>query len=290
MFQLAGLVLVLTMVFGGFLLAGGSVDVLLRSGPAEFLMIAGAGLGTLLIANARDVAFTALAAPLRVLKGPVWTAGNYRALASLLTELMGQARRGGPVAIETDIEQPETSARFAAVAAFRADHETRALICDLFRRRSLGPMDAADADAIAQRRIEQLVSERSRPVVALERLADALPALGIVAAVLGVIKSLAAVDQSTAVIGGMIASALVGTFLGVFLAYGIVGPLAARFGQIVEEDADALLVVAESFSAWLAGQPASAALEEGLGRLPARLRPDISAEVVNLEALRRGAG
>jgi len=290
MFQLAGLVLVLTMVFGGFLLAGGSVDVLLRAGPAEFLMIAGAGLGTLLIANARDVALRAMAAPVRVLRGPVWTVDGYRALAGLLTELMGQVRRGGPVAIEADIEQPECSARLAGVPAFRADPETRALICDLFRRHSLGPMDAADADSIAMRRIEQVVAERSRAVVALERLADALPALGIVAAVLGVIKSLAAVDQSTAVIGGMIASALVGTFLGVFLAYGIVGPLAARFGQIVEEDADALSVVAESFSAWLHGQPASAAVEEGLGRLPARLRPDISGEVVSFPGLQRQAG
>lgn len=289
MFQLAGLFLVLVMVFGGFLLAGGSADVLMRAGPAEFAMIAGAGLGTLLIANAREVTLAALAAPIRVVRGPLWTRQASGRLAGLLAALMKEARRGGVRAIEADIEAPERSELFARVPELRKDTDTAALVCELFRRMGLGPMIPGEAEALSGRRIEQVMAERSRAVVALERLADALPALGIVAAVLGVIKSLAAVDQSTAVIGGMIASALVGTFLGVFLAYGIVGPLAARFGQIVEEDARALAAVSEAFSAWLGGQAAHAAIEAGFSLLPTDLETLNGGELIAFPVAAPGA-
>lgn len=289
MWAISGLIIVVTMVFGGFTLAGGTPDVLLKAGPAEFAIIAGAGLGTLLIGNSRRVALSAMAAPVRIVQGPVWSRQGYGRLGAMLVDTLGTARRQGIRALDRDIETPDQSERFGRVAELSTDTDARSIVCDFLLRLGLGPLSPNEAEALLQRRLDTAMAERSRPVVALERLADALPALGIVAAVLGVIKSLAAVDQSTAVLGGMIASALVGTFLGVFLAYGIVAPIASRYAQIVEEDARALSVVADSLLAWHGGQDARGAVEAGLGLLPGDMRPELSAVAVALPIRRKRA-
>lgn len=287
MWAIAGLFIVVLMMFGGFFLAGGAPDVLLSAGPIEFLIIAGAALGTLLIGNSQSVAFQALGAPGRVVGGPLWRREGYQGLAELLVVLLGTARRQGLRAIDADIEAPEQSPRFARVPELARDTAARGLICDFLSRLGLGPLSKDEAKALLRRRMQSAMDERSRAVVALERVADALPALGIVAAVLGVIKSLAAVDQSTAVLGGMIASALVGTFLGVFLAYGIVSPIASRYAQIIEEDARALSVIADSLLSWHAGEGARQAVDAGLGVLPENERPRTPAETVSIDQNRR---
>ena len=288
MAQLAGLLAVVALLFGGFLLAGGSAEVLLKAGPAEFLMIAGAGVGTLFLANGADVARRALAAPARVFTGARWRAADYAALSALLADLMMTARQRGVFAIEDDIEHPLSSARFTSAPLTQKDTEAREMICEVFRKLGIGRLEPAAGDALMSRRIERALTARMRPVAALERLAETLPALGIVAAVLGVIKSMAAIDQSTAILGQMIASALVGTLLGVFLAYGIVAPIAARLAQIVEEDTRPLDVIAETLTAWLAGESAAAACEAGLALLPPDIRPETpSAGVASVTPLRR---
>lgn len=274
MVQLAGLLIVLIMVFGGFLLSGGSGEILLAAAPMEFLIIAGAGAGTLLLANSPEVARATLGAPWRVFAGPRWRRADYAALARLLATLLSMARRRGVFAIEADIEAPGDSALFRTAPALLADADVREALCDILRRVGAGRLTPEAAGTLLQRRIEAAHAVRLRPASALERLADALPALGIVAAVLGVINSMAAIDQSTAVLGKMIASAMVGTLLGVLLAYGVVGPLAARLAEIEEDDLVALDILADALIAWLEGESAEAAVETGLSRLPAPLRPE----------------
>lgn len=274
MLQIFGLLLVLAMVFGGYALAGGDLDVLLQAGPAEFVIIGGAGLGTILIASGRREALGTLAAPWRAVCGPRWRQADHADLARVLRGLFLTLRRQGVLALEQDIEAPHTSERFQDAPALQRDGDALDLIQALVRRAALGPFRPGELDQLLDRHIGRAAADRRKPTEALMRLADALPALGIVAAVLGVIKSMAAIDQSGAVLGGMIASALVGTFLGVFLAYGFVSPLAARYGDIVEADLRALDVIADSFEAHFEGASSEAAVARGVACLPPDLRPD----------------
>ena len=173
-------------------------------------------------------------------------------------ELMRKARRGGFVSIESDIEDPLNSATFAASPTLRDDDATRNLICDAFRLMALDLSDPARAEAHMGEAIRQTLDRRMKAVAALHTVADALPALGIVAAVLGIIRTMGSIDQSPAVLGAMIGSALLGTSLGVFLAYGVVGPLAARFGQVVEDEAVMLDTARNTLAAFGSGiQPAT---------------------------------
>jgi chemotaxis protein MotA len=272
-----GLLGVLGVVFGCYWLAGGSGEVLLVSGPLELAMILGAGMCTLFVANPAPVALAALKAPARVFAAPAWGQADYAALARLLGHVLSRVRQRGVVALEADIEAPARSPLFATVPALLRDPDALAMLCGVLRRQGTGRLVPAAAQAMMGRQIAQASAQRRLPVQALERLADALPALGIVAAVLGVIHAMAAIDQSSAVLGRMIASAMVGTLLGVLLSYGVVGPIAARLSQRVEEELLALEVIAEALLSALEGEGSQAAVEAGLAVLPAGLRPDMEA-------------
>lgn len=274
MTQILGLMLVIALVFGALFYSTGPA--VLSAVPMELGLIGGAALGALLIGNSVTVAKQALLGFPRAMRGPRWNKHDYGALLSLLYELTRRARKGGVVAIEQDIEAPESSELFSEASQLRQDPAIEALICNTFRVLALGPADPERADAQMDRYINANIHQRMRPVSALHTIADALPALGIVAAVLGIIRTMGSIDQSPAVLGTMIGTALLGTFLGVFLAYGVVGPLAARYGQVLEEEAGMLETTQSVLSAYVRGASPRAALEIGRASVPPHLQPDMS--------------
>ncbi|WP_273053586.1 flagellar motor stator protein MotA [Hyphomonas sp.] len=273
--QLIGLVLVVALVFGGLVFTGGHMA--MEALPLELALIGGAAVGTLVIGNSPAVAKEAGAGVLKAFTGAKWTRDDYQSMLVLLGTLMRKARRGGFVSIEADIETPMESETFAAAPAIRDDVAARSLICDAFRLMALDLSDPARAEAHMNQSIHQNLNHRMKAVAALHTVADALPALGIVAAVLGIIRTMGSIDQSPAVLGAMIGTALLGTFLGVFLAYGVVGPLAARFGQVVEDEAVMLETARTTLAAFGSGIQPGICVELGRAAIPADLRPEAEA-------------
>lgn len=274
MAQLAGLILVFVLVFGGLFLTGGSGA--MHALPFEMALIGGAAVGTVLIGNSLSVAREALGGFAKAFGGAKWRRDDYQDLLVLLGTLMRKSRQGGFVSIEADIESPEDSTTFAAAPRILDDEAACGMICDAFRLMALDLSDPARAEQRMDQSIVAYLDQRMKAVGALNTLADALPALGIVAAVLGIIRTMGSIDQSPAVLGTMIGSALLGTFLGVFLAYGLVGPVAARFGQIVDEDARFLDVIRSTLGAYSEGLAPGIALEMGRAAIPPALQPDMA--------------
>lgn len=271
MLQIAGLIIVLVLVGGGLVVTGGPAA--MQALPFELALIGGAAFGTVLLGNSPDVAREAFAGFGRAFRGARWQKADYADLFVLLGTLMRQAKRGGFVAIEADIETPEESAIFQAAPRILEDLPARTLICDAFRLMALDLADPARADARMEQAIHAQLDRRLKAVGALNTLADALPALGIVAAVLGIIRTMSAIDQDPAILGVMIGAALLGTFLGVFLAYGLVGPIAARYAQIVEEEAGFLDTVRSVISHFGEGVAPALAVELARTSVPPRLQP-----------------
>lgn len=287
MVQLLGFVIVLVIISGALLVSGGPA--VMSALPFELALIGGAAFGTLLIGNSSAVAVAAMRGFGQALRGAKWSKQDYAGLLTLMHEMLRRARRGGIVAIEQDIESPDTSDLFQSQPRLAADPHATGLICDSFRLIALDPAMRRQTATYLQDRVGELVDERQRGVTALQTLADALPALGIVAAVLGIIKTMAMIDQSTAVLGEMIAAALLGTFLGVFLAYGLVGPIANRFGQIVEEEAVYLDTIARIITAYTQETAPRTAIEMARAALPAHIRPDMSLVDEQLKVTRLNA-
>ncbi|MFN7055391.1 motility-associated protein [Hyphomonas sp.] len=289
MLQFAGLAIVLLLIGGGLVLTGGPAA--LKALPFELALIGGAAIGTVMLGNSPEVAREALAGFARAFRGPRWKKADYAALFTLTGGLMREARRRGFVAIEADVEVPEESPAFLAAPRILEDAAARGLICDAFRLMS---MDLTDPDRADQRMMEAIdahLDRRMKAVGALQTLADALPALGIVAAVLGIIRTMGAIDQEPAILGAMIGAALLGTFLGVFLAYGFVGPIAARYGQIVEEEARFDETIRAILKGFAGGASPALALELARTTLPPELQPETlrSADVTPISAARRPA-
>lgn len=292
MIQLIGFFLVLFIVAGALFVSGGPA--VLAALPFELALIGGAAFGTVLIGNSRSVALAAFQGFAQALRGAKWSKTDYAGLLTLMHEVLRRARRGGIVAIEQDIEAPDQSDLFATQPKLKSDPHAMGLICDSFRLIALDPSMRRQTATYLQDTVGEVIESRQRAVAALQTLADALPALGIVAAVLGIIKTMAMIDQSTAVLGEMIAAALLGTFLGVFLAYGLVGPIANRFGQIVEEEAIYLDTIARIITSYTQDIAPRTAIEMARASLPVELRPDMTAidenlKIVRLEQARRAA-
>ncbi len=283
MIQVAGLIALIVLVFGALFAVGGGA---LAALPFELFLICGAAFGILIISNAPSVAAEALSGFWRVIAGPKWKRADYVSLFVLLHDLTRRARQGGLVAIEAEIETPAKTVAFQSAPDILKTDAPRDLICDTFRLMALDLADPRRAEAAMEQRIEAHTEARLRAVSALHMIADALPALGIVAAVIGIIRAMGVIDQSPTVIGGMIAAALLGTFLGVFLAYGVVGPVATRFGQIVEEEEAFLEVTGAVLSAYAAGMSPLAAIELGRAAVPSDLRPEPDAVMHAIQAAR----
>lgn len=267
-----GVVVIFVMVFGGYLLAGGKMAIILKSLPFELMMIGGAAFGAFLLSNDGGTVKHAGKDIVRVFKGSKWTAQDYSDVLCLLYALIKISRKS-PVELETHIEAPQDSSVFAPYPRILADTEAVELICDTLRAGSLNYDDPHQVEEMLEKRIEESVHHALLPAHALQNVADALPALGIVAAVLGVIKTMASIDQPPEVLGGLIGGALVGTFLGVFLAYGIVGPFAAKISEVVAADSKFYKLIREVLVADLHRHTPNICIEVGRQNTPAVLRP-----------------
>lgn len=288
MFGLIGIIVIFVMVFGGYLLAGGKLGIILKSLPFEMMMIGGAALGAFLLSNdlaavkhtARDLG--------KVFKGPRWKPADYRDLLCLLFELVRLAR-SNPVALEEHVESPENSPIFGRYPRILKDHHAVELICDTLRVASMNYDDPHQVEEVLDKRMEAAQAHAMHSSHALQSVADGLPALGIVAAVLGVIKTMASIDQPPEILGKMIGGALVGTFLGVFLAYGLVGPFAAKVKSVVEEDAHFYHLIREVLVANLHRHPANICIEVGRQNTPHHVRPRFADVEEALKAIRQEA-
>jgi len=263
MFPAIGLVVLLGLVFGGFALTGGDLGPVMHALPHEMLIIGGAALGALIIGNS-GADLKALGAGFgKVFKGPKYKKQDYLDCIFLVSKLMKMLRTDGPVAVEPHIEDPKSSAIFGEFPKLLTDSTLIHMICDTLRLVvvSSGTLDPHAVEDVMDNGIKAHHHHAIKPAEDMQGLADALPALGIVAAVLGVVKTMGSIDKPPSVLGGMIGSALVGTFLGVLLAYGIVGPFASRCKAVIEEDGAMYQVVKQIIVASLHGHPLPLVIE-----------------------------
>lgn len=273
MIGIIGIVTIFVMVFGGYLAAGGKMGIILKSLPFEMTMIGGAAIGAFLISNDGPAIKHTLKDIGKVFKGPKWKHEDYRDLLCLLFELIRLARQN-PVAIEEHIEAPDDSSIFSKYPKLLSDKEATALICDTMRSASMNYDDPHQVEEVLEKRIEANVHHAMHSSHALQTVADGLPALGIVAAVLGVIKTMASIDQPPEVLGKLIGGALVGTFLGVFLAYGLVGPFAAKVKDVIEDEAHFYQLIREVLVANLHNHATNICIEVGRQNTPSHCRPE----------------
>ncbi len=284
MFSIIGIVVVFGCIVAGYLMEHGNIRVLIQ--PAELIIIGGAATGTVLISN-----------PLHILKaiasgiGGVFGSskfGRQRYIDSLkmMYELLNKARKEGLVALENDIEDPDKSALFSKYGDFVKNHHALAFVCDTMRMAVSGGVEVFDLDQMLESDMDVHHHEGTQPVSALSTMADSLPGLGIVAAVLGVVITMGALGGPPEEIGHKVAAALVGTFLGILLCYGLVGPLAARMGKVAEEEHAYLQVLRVVMIAFLKGIAPIMAVEIGRRAVPGNVRPSFQ----EVEQACRGGG
>ncbi len=270
-----GIVIIFVMVFGGYLLAGGKMAIILYSLPFEMMIILGAAVGAFLIANDMPTVKHTVKDMGKVFKGAKWKQQDYQDLLCLLFSLI-RISRDSPVELETHIEDPESSAVFGKYPKIQADKTAVGLICDTLRSASMNYDDPHQVEDVLEKRMEEHYKHAQHSSHALQVMADGLPALGIVAAVLGIIKTMASIDKPPAVLGGMIGGALVGTFLGVFLAYGLVGPFSTKVAAVVEEDNHFYNLIREVLVANLYQHAPNICVEVGRQNTPGAKRPSFN--------------
>lgn len=276
MLFIGGLVFSLLCVFGSFVASGGALAPLLASMPFELLTILGSAAGIFVMANSAG-ALKKVPHDLKLtLKGPRYDKGAYLDLLVTLFRFMRLAHAKGNMALEEHVENPTESSIFAQSPTIRDDLETRNLICDYLRLVSLNMDDAYQLDEVMARELKKNLTDKLHIAECLSTIADALPALGIVAAVLGVIKTMSAISKPPAVLGEMIAGALVGTFLGVLLSYGIVAPLAAKMRDVITQDGRYQDIIRIVFVAHLQGNPPQVSAEIGRKDIPPDFMPSFS--------------
>lgn len=273
MFAIIGIVLVFAMVFGGYMLAGGKFGVIVKAAPFELMMIGGAAVGAFLISNGPDVVKGTLGDVARVFSGPKWKKEDYRDLLTLMFMIVKLLKTRGVLVLEPHVDKPHESTLFSKFPKIQHDHFALDFIADTLRMMTMSMDDPFQVEECMQRQLKKHHNELHARAAALQNMADGMPALGIVAAVLGVIKTMSAIDQPVEILGGMIGGALVGTFLGVFLAYGFIGPMAARLNQTYEEDHQFYLIIRDCLVAYLQGHSAPIAVEVARGNVPSSMQP-----------------
>ena len=275
MIGFVGIAMIFVMVFGGYLAAGGKMGIILKSLPFEFTMIGGAAAGAFVISNDIGAIKHTVKDVGKVFKGSKWKPEDYKDLLCLLFELIRQARQNA-VALEEHIETPEDSPIFQKYPKILTDREAIDLICDTLRSASMNYDDPHQVEEVLEKRMEANLHHAMHSSHALQTVADGLPALGIVAAVLGVIKTMGSIDQPPEILGKLIGGALVGTFLGVFLAYGLVGPFASKVKTVTEEDAHFYQLIREVLVANLYNHSTNICIEVGRQNTPSHIRPSFS--------------
>src|SRR5262244_1500956 len=273
MIQIVGIIFLFVMVFGGYVVSGGHFEVILEGIPHEMMTIGGAAIAALLLGNSIASVKKTLGDVAKVFSGPKWKSADYRDLLCLLFLLTKTMKMKGMIALEAHIEKPAESGIFKRYPMIAKDHFALDFICDTLRMMTMSLEDPHQVETAMEKQLEKHHHEALVSANALQAMADGLPALGIVAAVLGVIKTMGAISEPPEVLGGMIGSALVGTFLGVFLAYGIVGPLGTRLKAVIDEDALFYHVIRDILVAHLHGNAAQVSVEIGRGSVPSEYQP-----------------
>jgi len=263
MFAGIGIVVLLVMVFGVFAFTGGDLGPVLHALPHEMLIIGGAAVGALIIGNSGTDLKALGGGVSKVFKGAQYKKQDFLDCIFLVSKLMKMLRVEGPVALEPHIEDPKSSAVFAEYPKLLKDSALIHLICDTLRLVvvSSGTLDPHAVEDVMDNALKTHHHEAIRPADGLQGLADAFPALGIVAAVLGVVKTMGSIDKPPEILGAMIGSALVGTFLGILLAYGLVAPFATRCRGVIEADGAIYQVVKQIIVASLHGHPQPLVIE-----------------------------
>jgi chemotaxis protein MotA len=263
MFAGIGLVILLLMVFGGFAITGGDLEPILHAIPHEMLIIGGAAVGAIVAGNSMKELKAFGGGFGKVFKGPKYNKKDYLDVIFLVSTLMKKLRTEGPVALEPHIEDPKASTLFSEYPKLLKDSTLIHMITDTLRLVviSSGTLDPMAVEDVMDNALKTHHHDEIKPADMMQGLADALPALGIVAAVLGVVKTMGSIDKPPAILGAMIGSALVGTFLGILLAYGIVSPFAQRCRQVIEADAAIYGVVKQIIIASLHGHPLPLVIE-----------------------------
>ena len=268
MLTIGGLVFLLVCVFGSYLASGGSIGPLAEALPFEIWTIAGAAIGVFFMANSmHDVKHTGAGFG-KMLKGPAYHKVEYVELLSLLYFFARLATTKGTMALEAHIEKPTESAAFLKFPKILANHHATNIICDYLRMVGMNADDPNQIEDVMARELKKTLQEELHPAHALQSIADALPALGIVAAVLGVVKTMSHINEPPAVLGEMIGGALVGTFLGVLLAYGMVGPASAKLQAVVQEESKFFEVIRAVIVAHLHGNAPQVSVEAGRKMVP----------------------
>ncbi|WP_297516149.1 flagellar motor stator protein MotA [uncultured Caulobacter sp.] len=276
MFQIIGIVLLFGLVFGSFIMSGGKMDVIIEAAPHELMCILGAGIASFLISNSMTTIKATAGGFGKIFKGPKWNANDYRDLLSLLFLLTKTMKSKGVIALESHIEKPHESTIFNRYPKITHDHFAVDFICDTLRMMTMNLEDPHQVEDAMEKQLEKHHHEALEPAHALQAMADALPALGIVAAVLGVIKTMGSITEPPAVLGAMIGGALVGTFLGVFMAYGLVAPFALRLTSVVNEEGSFYKIIQAVLVAHLHGNAAQISVEIGRGHVPSAAQPSFA--------------
>jgi chemotaxis protein MotA len=271
MFPIIGIVVVFGAVIAGFLMEKGHILVLLQ--PSELVTIGGAAIGTLLVANPLHILTSMMSGALGVFSPSKFSKQRYLDTLRMMFELCNKVRKKGLIGIEDDIEKPAESEIFKRYPAFQKDHHAMAFVCDTLRTAITGGVEPFDMDQMMELDMEVAHHEAMLPVNALTTVADALPGLGIVAAVLGVVITMGSLGGPPEEIGKKVAAALVGTFLGILLCYGLVGPLAASMTKEADAQNCYLRVIRVVILAFLKGLAPILAMEMGRRAIPEHVRP-----------------
>jgi len=263
MFVIVGWLVALACIFGVFIAHGGNIHVILHALPFEMITILGAAGGAFLANNQMKVVKSAARGVGACFKGSKFSKARYMELLSLLYDILQKARKEGLMSIEKDVEDPHSSALFQKYPIVGSDHHVVEFVTDYLRMMVSGNLNAHEIESLMDSEIETHHNEEHAAVAAIARLAGGLPAFGIVAAVLGVVNTMGSVGQPPAVLGAMIGSALVGTFLGILLAYGFVEPLGGLLEQKVEDAGKELQCIKTTLLASMQGYAPQVAIEFG---------------------------
>ncbi|MDM0014758.1 flagellar motor stator protein MotA [Variovorax sp. J22P168] len=263
MFVIIGYLVALGCIFGGYIIHGGNIQVVLHALPIEMMVICGGALGAFVVNNQPKVLKATMRAVPTAFKGSKYTKARYLELMAMLYDILQKARKDGLMSIEKDVEAPQDSAIFQKYATVGRDHHVVEFTTDYLRMMVSGNLNAHEIEALMDSEIDTHHEEGHAPVAAIARLAGGLPAFGIVAAVLGVVNTMGSVGQPPAVLGGMIGSALVGTFLGILMAYCIVEPFGGLLEQKAEDGTKELQCIKTTLLASMQGYNPATAIEFG---------------------------
>ncbi|QQR40088.1 flagellar motor stator protein MotA [Devosia rhizoryzae] len=282
---LAGLVVILVCVFGGYAAMGGHLEVLVQ--PWEYVIILGAAIGAFIIGNQGAVLKGSLSMLGKIFKGPAYNKKAYLELLGMQFAMYKLIQQKGILGIEPHVEDPKNSSLFNAFPTFAKNHHAVEFVCDYMRMVTMGTNNVHEMEALMDEELETHHQEQERMVGALQSLADGTPALGIVAAVLGVIKTMGAINEPPEILGHMIGGALVGTFFGVFIAYGLFGPMAQSLRGTYEAESKYFLSLKTGLLAHISGQPPVMAIEFARKALMTDVRPsfeEVDSATQNLPA------